>query len=60
MHLYCDKKFVRSSILSIEFVGSVTGLVIASILADKYGRKKIIVSTLALTCAGAIRTYYFI
>lgn len=54
MHLYCDDKYIRDSILSAEFAGSVTGLILLSILADKLGRKTIIVSTLYLTCMGAI------
>lgn len=56
MHLYCEDRYVRDSVLSIEFVGSVTGLILLSILADKLGRKTIIVSTLYLTCLGAICT----
>lgn len=35
-------------------MGSVTGLILLSILADRFGRKTIIVSTLYLTCMGAI------
>jgi MFS family permease len=54
MNLYCDNKYLRDSVLSAEFVGSVTGLILLSILADRLGRKTIIVSTIYLTFMGAI------
>lgn len=57
MHLYCDQKYVRDSIISSEFVGSVVGLIVLSIMADRLGRKVIIVTTLYITCLGSIRTY---
>lgn len=50
--LYCDQLYVRNSIVSAEFVGSVVGLILLSILADKLGRKVIIVSTLFLSTLG--------
>ena len=37
MHLYCDDRYIRDSIISAEFVGSVTGLILLSILADRFG-----------------------
>ena len=58
MNLYCDHKYVRDSIISSQFVGSVTGLILLSILADKFGRKIIIVSTLYLTFMGAISNIF--
>lgn len=42
------------------FVGSVTGLILLSILADRLGRKTIIVSTLFMTAIGAMCTYFYI
>jgi MFS family permease len=54
MDLYCDDKYIRDSVISAEFIGSVTGLILLSILADRLGRKVIIVSTLYLCCMGAI------
>lgn len=54
--LYCDQLYVRNSIVSAEFVGSIVGLVLLSILADKLGRKVIIVSTLFLSALGSTRT----
>lgn len=60
MHLYCDDKYVRDSILSAEFAGSITGLILLSILADRLGRKTIIVTTLYLTTIGAISKYSMI
>lgn len=53
--LYCDQLYVRNSIVSAEFVGSIVGLILLSILADKIGRKIIIVSTLFLSTLGATR-----
>lgn len=58
--LYCDKLYVRNSIISAEFVGSVTGLIILSMMADKLGRKVIIVSTLFLSVLGTTRNSRFI
>ena len=52
--LYCDDRYVRDSIVSAEFVGSVAGLILLSILADKFGRKIIIVSTLSISLVGSI------
>lgn len=57
--LYCDNLYVRNSIISAEFVGSVTGLILLSILADKLGRKVIIVSTLCLSIFGTTRIDLF-
>lgn len=57
MNLYCDDKYVRDSILSAEFAGSVTGLILLSILADRLGRKVMIVATIYLTCMGAISIF---
>ena len=53
--LYCENRFVRNSIVSAEFVGSVVGLILLSILADKLGRKIIIVSTLCFSLMGTMR-----
>ena len=53
--LYCGDRFVRNSIVSAEFVGSVVGLILLSILADKLGRKIIIVSTLSISLMGTMR-----
>ena len=53
-HLYCDQKYVRDSIISSEFIGSVVGLVVLSILADRLGRKVIIVCTLFLATIGSM------
>jgi MFS family permease len=53
--LYCENRFVRNSIVSAEFVGSVVGLILLSILADKLGRKTIIVSTLCISLMGTMR-----
>jgi MFS family permease len=50
--LYCEQLYVRNSIVSAEFVGSLVGLILLSILADKIGRKIIIVSTLFLSLMG--------
>jgi MFS family permease len=55
--LYCDKLYIRNSIISAEFVGSVTGLILLSILADKLGRKVIIISTLCISIIGTGCTY---
>lgn len=52
--IYCDDKYIRNSILSAEFVGSVTGLILLSMLADKLGRKIIIVSTLFISVIGSM------
>lgn len=54
--LYCDKMYIRNSIISAEFVGSVVGLILLSVLADKLGRKVIIISTLCISIIGTIRT----
>lgn len=51
--LYCDDLYVRNSIIAAEFVGSVTGLILLSMLADKLGRKFIIVSTLCFALLGS-------
>lgn len=53
--LYCDQLYVRNSIISAEFVGSITGLILLSILADKLGRRVIIVSTLCISIIGTAR-----
>jgi len=53
--LYCEDRFVRNSIVSAEFVGSVVGLILLSILADKLGRKIIIISTLCFSLMGTMR-----
>ena len=50
--LYCDQLYVRNSIISAEFIGSVVGLIVLSILADKLGRKIIIVTTLFFSTLG--------
>lgn len=53
--LYCDDLYIRNSIISAEFVGSVVGLILLSMLADKLGRKVIIVSTLSFALLGSCR-----
>lgn len=53
--LYCGNLYIRNSIISAEFIGSVTGLILLSVLADKLGRKIIIVSTLCIAAMGAMR-----
>ena len=52
--LYCDQRFVRDSILSSEYIGSLVGLVLLSILADKIGRKIIIVITIFASLVGSL------
>ena len=59
MHLYCDDKYVRDSVISAEFFGGIVGLILLSILADKLGRKVVIVSTLYLACMGALCKYFY-
>jgi MFS family permease len=54
-NLYCNELFTRQSILSAEFVGSVTGLILLSVLADKLGRRRIIISTLVISLVGTVR-----
>ena len=54
--LYCDHKYTRNSILSAEFVGSVIGLILLSVLADQLCRKLIIVSTLCFSSLGVMST----
>lgn len=49
---------MRDSILSSEYIGSMIGLVLLSILADKIGRKIIIVLTLFACVIGALILAY--
>ena len=60
MDLICDQKYVRDSVISAQFIGSVVGLIVLSILADKLGRKIIIVSTLFMTAIGSMSNDLFI
>ena len=52
--LYCDDRYIRDGLLSSEYIGSVAGLIILSILADQLGRKLIINITLLISLLGSI------
>jgi hypothetical protein len=58
-NLYCDNRFVRDTLLSSEYVGSIVGLVVLSIMADKLGRKLIINLCLLASTSGSIRKCVF-
>lgn len=53
--LYCDQLYVRNGILSAEFAGSVTGLILFIIFGNKFGRKTLTVGLLSLILMGSIR-----
>jgi|JI6StandDraft_1071083.scaffolds.fasta_scaffold40596_2 hypothetical protein len=52
--LYCDDRYLRDGLLSSEYIGSVAGLIVLSVLADKLGRKLIINITLLLSIIGTV------
>lgn len=57
-HLYCENQYIRDSIISSEYIGSIIGLILLSVLADKIGRKLIIVITLFAGIIGSLILVY--
>lgn len=56
--LYCDHQFERNLIQSSMYIGSISGLIVMNLIADKYGRRFSFLISIALAIVGTSCTCF--